>query len=263
MKEFKSSCTHEHTLKQYFADGEIDFFHCSQCGIVLRQPMPTLQELDNIYADLYKDDNVTQRMTNQESGSHALKKYAQFLTQQFIVPGTRVLDYGCGTGELVEQLRASGVEASGLERSDTARQYALAQRNLCILPDTQSIQRESLDVVTMVEVIEHLTDPYHALEEIRSRLRPGGLILVTTPNRRGFRARLEGGQWREAQKKFHVVLFERESLANLLRMAGYTKIQQIRYSPVQRPGLKGWLIVRLLQFFGLPGTLCMTARVSG
>jgi len=262
MSRNNSCCTHEGALSQYFAEGETDFAQCQHCGIVLRHPMPTTEELDAIYVDLYRSDNIFQSRTNQESGSYALKQYANFLNTHIITPGARLLDYGCGTGELIELLRASGVGAIGLERSDAARRYALAQRGLELLQGINGIPCGSLDIVTMIEVIEHLTDPCTVLSEIRDCLKPGGQIFITTPNRHGFRARLEGGQWREAQKKFHVILFERESLSNLLRQCGYTQIEQIRYSPAQRPGLKGWAISRLLQLFGVSGTLCMTARAT-
>ncbi len=125
--------------------------------------------------------------------------------------------------------------------------------------DLAGIPRDSYDLITMIEVIEHLTDLSATLEILRAALKPGGTLFVTTPNRRGWRAILEQGNWREARKKFHLFLFDRNSLRHHLRSAGFHQITQIRLSPVPKPGLPVWLFGRAMQLLGLGGTLCFRA----
>jgi hypothetical protein len=100
------------------------------------------------------------------------------------------------------------------------------------------------------------------LDIIRRKLRRGGRIFVTTPNLRGLRARVEGGNWREASKKFHVVLFDFSSLRALLHSAGFKRVRRIRFSPVQRKGFAFHIGARALQVTGLAGTVCLVAEVN-
>src|SRR5690349_8806693 len=96
-------------LEPYFPSGETDFFRCERCGIVQRHPMPSLAELDDIYTDLYRSSNIEGGTTQQASGERVLRLYCRFLTRHNVVsPGDSVLDFGCGTGHLVQSLKDLG-----------------------------------------------------------------------------------------------------------------------------------------------------------
>jgi len=98
------------------------------------------------------------------------------------------------------------------------------------------------------------------LRELAGCLESGGKVFITTPNRNGWRARVEGGRWREARKKFHLYLFDETSIRYLLLKGGFSNIRRIRFSPITRPGLAHWLWGRVMQMIGLGGTLCITAE---
>lgn len=93
----------------------------------------------------------------------------------------RWLDFGCGTGYLVDFLRprwdAVGYETGG--GADFAR-----QRGIPFIQSSEELDaaRGSFDVVSCVEVLEHVADPVSVMEAVRSLLRPGGLFLFTTGN---------------------------------------------------------------------------------
>ena len=114
--------------------------------------------------------------------------------------GSRVLDSGAGPGHLIEQLLERGAECAGAELSETA--VDLANERLGDRPGFLGVRRSSLDdlpfedasfdVVFALEVIEHLlddqVDPFFA--ETARVLRPGGLLIVSTP----YAEDLRGGQ---------------------------------------------------------------------
>lgn len=99
-------------------------------------------------------------------------------------PGARILEVGCGTGHNLEMLGRFGtVEAT--ELNDSAR--ALASERLgrpverAALPDLSMVADGRYDLVALLDVLEHVADDRAALRAIRSKLRPGGKLLVTVP----------------------------------------------------------------------------------
>jgi SAM-dependent methyltransferase len=137
------------------------------------------------------------------------------------VRGTRLLDVGAGSGVLVEQAALLGWEAEGVEPSawlaDRARQRGLPVH-------TGTLPHPGLtrpyDVVTLVDVIEHVTDPRGLVEEARKLLRPGGLLLVVTPDVSSFAARALGPRWWH-YRIAHVGYFSPGTLNALLSISGF------------------------------------------
>jgi 2-polyprenyl-3-methyl-5-hydroxy-6-metoxy-1,4-benzoquinol methylase len=78
------------------------------------------------------------------------------------------------------------------------------------------------DAVTMFDVIEHLVDPMDALRRIRSVLRPGGLLVVTTPNINALSRWALGTQWSILSPLEHLYHFSDLTLGKALQRAGFT-----------------------------------------
>lgn len=103
-------------------------------------------------------------------------------------PGARVLDIGCGQGELVRLLREDGYDASGVDVS--AEQVALAHDAgvptvvLGDFIDVLNTEASSLDAVVATDLLEHLTkdEVLRVFDSVRRALRPGGVFIARTPN---------------------------------------------------------------------------------
>jgi SAM-dependent methyltransferase len=244
----------------YYSEGEIDFRLCPQCGLVFRYPLPSDSELVEIYRQAYDVERISSGGTNQESGLYAAVNYSNFIRSLVGNNPARVLDFGAGSGQLVAQLRTNGLQADGLEFSAEARRYCEKVRGFSLLSELSEVKDGQYDFVSMIEVIEHLTELQTTLSELHRVLAPGGSLLITTPNLRGYRARKEKGYWHEACKKFHLFLFTEDSLRIQLDQAGFSSFNRMHFGPLQRPGLKFWLAARLSQMAGLGGTLCVLAR---
>lgn len=249
------------TLSQYFPLGETDFQLCSECGIVLRQPMPSIAELAELYGEHYRDENVAHGRTNQESNQYAVSAYAQYIERKVMHHGDRILDFGAGTGSFVSEWEARGYHCDGVEFSAAARSYAEKHRGVHLRSDSTGYELGQLDVITLIEVIEHLTAPWETLRSLRQLLKPGqGHLVITTPNRDSWRARKEKGYWHEARKKFHLVFYNKKSLSKMLRDCGFDELYWPKFPPVPKKGLKYSLAGRIYQSFGAPGTLFVIAR---
>ena len=132
---------------------------------------------------------------------------------------TRWLDFGCGNGGLVRYVRATaGCEALGFEDGAIAADARRAGVPV-IEPRELDTLQGSFDVVTAIEVIEHVTDPLAVLRQIRGLLKNGGLCFLTTGNAAPFRRRLR--HWSYVLPDVHVSFFEPSTLAMALRLSGF------------------------------------------
>ena len=136
-----------------------------------------------------------------------------------LTPGARWLDYGCGTGGLVTYLRGEGVDAVGFEQGWSVPR--LLERGVPILtPEALDVEAGTFDVVTAIEVIEHVPDPVAELERMRALLKPGGLLFLTTGNAEPYRDKLL--DWRYLTPEIHISLFEPRTLRVAMERAGLT-----------------------------------------
>lgn len=99
----------------------------------------------------------------------------------------RVLDFGCGNGDVVVELRRHGRDATGIELDEPRIRKALKQDavpHVVLYPGGIPLPFESgsFDWIVSTEVIEHVADIARYIPEFRRVLRPGGRMLVTTPD---------------------------------------------------------------------------------
>src|SRR5205823_4218940 len=132
-------------LTDVFSEGEVDFKHCISCDILIRQPLPTQRQLDEIYAQHYDTHRISTSATDQESNPHALEGYGRLVRALISSPDARVLDFGAGTGQFVQSLRSLGFSADGFEPAAEAREYAKSQRNLTLFGRLSDIPLETYD----------------------------------------------------------------------------------------------------------------------
>ena len=192
--------------------GTITAVLCLRCGVLFCDPMPAAEAVDAYYAP----DGAWQ----QHEQPKAQRDYAASLVKTFaaagvdLTQGGRVLDFGCGSGKLLDGLRSLGWHTAGIEPA--TRAAFDRHRELTALPAAGDF-----DLVIAHHVLEHLPHPAAILPPLVASVRIGGHLLISVPYvddlcRIDTPVRL--GYYLNGQK--HLVAYPEASLRMLLAMAG-------------------------------------------
>jgi SAM-dependent methyltransferase len=150
------------------------------------------------------------------------------------------LDFGCGCGSLVRYLQArTGDEVVGFDTGAWAEKARAS--GVPVLSEAELAGRDgTFDVVTAIDVIEHVVDPMGFLRRLRRLLQPGGLLIALTQNAdiapRDFAA------WSYVRPEIHVSFFTARALAEALRQTGFEP-----FVPGRLPGWTDLMHSRILK----------------
>jgi SAM-dependent methyltransferase len=138
------------------------------------------------------------------------------------------LDVGCGWGRLLKAATEYGWSSKGLETSSKALEFIGKNfPNLDVEQsylDTMGKEPSSFDLISMVEVIEHIDQPKLLLEQVHDHLCDEGLLLVQTGNIESFTAQKAGMEWPYIKAE-HVSYFSMSSLAHVLQDSGFEVLE--------------------------------------
>lgn len=138
--------------------------------------------------------------------------------------GRRLLDVGAAYGLLVEAAREEGFDAVGLDPANACVEWARRELGVEMIHgvvEDASVPDERFDVVTLMDVIEHVADPGVALRRIRRWLASDGLLVIETGDFRALLARVCGPRWYYYDPPQHLTYFSLESLEALLVASGF------------------------------------------
>lgn len=139
------------------------------------------------------------------------------------LPPGRLMDVGCGSGATVALAAQLGWQAQGIEMDEAAVRSA---RAFGLQVEQGGYERldayaGAIDCLVCSHVIEHVFDPLDMIRLMWEALRPGGVLLLATPNVLSDLHRHFGGDWRGLEAPRHLVLFTEEQLRRLLLAQGF------------------------------------------
>jgi len=141
--------------------------------------------------------------------------------------GGRLLEVGCGSGQMLSEMAALGWEVAGVE-TDPAAVRAARERGLEVHAgdlEAAAFPDASFDLVLLMHVIEHVPDSRDLLCDCHRVLRPGGRLVVATPSAESRGHRRFGRHWRALEPPRHLTLFGPRGLLALAREAGFPDAQ--------------------------------------
>jgi len=184
-------------------------------------------------------------------------------------PSGTVLDVGCGSGNFLRCMKVAGFCAFGIEPSKSGSEYGREAHGVDIyhgmIEDYLAVNGGRLfDVVTLLNVLEHLTDPARTLSQLWQVLAPDGVLAIVVPDARfhdliGRLRRFVGVSdpyWIEQSKSFlsgfklpdHLCSFQPRTITSLLRRCGFQVVRMESAPVVFNAGL-GRNVAKLLMFW--------------
>jgi 2-polyprenyl-3-methyl-5-hydroxy-6-metoxy-1,4-benzoquinol methylase len=234
---------------------------CCRCGFWYLSPRLTEAEMVRTYRDdrYFEGDGLgyssylAQEPTLRRTFRHLLRGL-----ERRSMTGGDLLEVGCAYGFFLDEARDRFRRRIGTEFSAAAAAVAEARVDGVHLGGLEQLPSdERFDLVACIHVIEHVYDPVAFVRRIREHLRPGGWLVLATPDMGGFWRHLLGRRWPFYKMPEHVTYFDRRSLARLLGLGGYVEIRPVPYASyfslelvgektgVPMPGPLGRLQVRL------------------
>jgi SAM-dependent methyltransferase len=197
---------------------------------MLLNPQPSDRELRSIYGAHYflGDANPDGEARVAQMRQATARHYLAEITAYRGATGGRLLDVGCGQGDLLLEAMRDGYEVTGLDLSSTAIRKARTRLGrdahlVCGAVEALSGNGRGFDVCVLSDVIEHVRDPASFLERIRGLLSPQGVVLLATPSLASWSAKLLRQRWMEFKPE-HLYYFDRSTIQGLLFRTGFHEV---------------------------------------
>jgi SAM-dependent methyltransferase len=207
----------------------LSFWRCPSCGLVFRYPLPNGRSV----VELYENSWTAPFENRSETGGTSLnlarvyaRKLADSLNRKDF-SGLRILDFGAGRGDALTALSELGADVYGVEPFGYD---GLVEKGFKMFRTLDEIPEEfTFDGIITMDVVEHLESPWEEIKGFSRLLKEDGFIYISTPNVGSLRAKIEGEKWREAVRPGHFVLFNQDSLENMLERLGYKSMKRLRW----------------------------------
>ncbi|MBI3582506.1 MAG: class I SAM-dependent methyltransferase [Nitrospinae bacterium] len=148
---------------------------------------------------------------------------------RWVPENVRILDIGCGFCESLGYHQVRGCEVYGVEADENVKRIAESRsfNVYCGLFNSRLYEKNFFDVVTMDQVIEHISDPLETVRGIAQVLKPGGLFILSSPNSNGWGAKIFGRYWINWHVPYHLHQFSIKSMKEVASRTGL-KVQKVK-----------------------------------
>jgi SAM-dependent methyltransferase len=222
---------------------------CNKCSLVYLNPRVNHDIICEGYENAIDYEFINQNNerinTFKKSFGEICKKYNINNTKN-----TFILDIGCAGGAFPKAVNDLGYNVIGIEPSKWLAEHARQLYNLDIRSgqlDEQNFEPASFDVVSLWDVIEHLTSPNDVVADIYNLLKPGGYFLVNYPDYGSLASKTLGSNW-PMLLNVHLIYFTRKTIREFLESRGFVVIET---SPYYQTLQLGYVLQRASSYFSI------------
>jgi SAM-dependent methyltransferase len=204
------------------SEGEFFVHVCTACGAGNTRPPAADEELARFYPDAYGPHDSDGPLGGRLGRALTRRELRVGAAGALERSGGRLLDVGCGDGELGELMAARGWRVDGIEPSAAAVERARARGVEAVEGTLDTVQPEAgaYDAIVFNHSLEHIPAPVPALERAGSALKQGGRVAVSVPNFGCWARRRFGREWFHLDLPRHRVHFTEGALRIALTRAG-------------------------------------------
>ncbi|UCG57831.1 MAG: methyltransferase domain-containing protein [Phycisphaerales bacterium] len=202
---------------------------CKICGSIWTDPRPKGEDIEKFYSKEYR---LEYKGIHRPKPKHIYREVIGALRRfdfmkEVIRKNDLILDIGSGSGVFVYTLRKLGYDASGIEPDQGYAGYAAEVLQVPVkVAFVQDIDTsDSVNIVTMHHVLEHLEDPYGAVCKVHSLLKDKGFLIIDVPNAENIRQ-----DPHNRYHKAHLYTFNPETIECLGSKAGFN-VHKISVEP--------------------------------
>ena len=212
--------------------GGSDFYRCPECKLEFIFPQPDDAALAKIYSENYYDSwGLHVDFRSPQKPKQLTFEYRLKFVEHELKQGDAILDCGSATGFFLDLVKEKGFVPYGIEISDFAASETkkkFGNENIFHgnFEDAEfsSAHENFFSAIFMTDYLEHVRSPRLILETAFRFLKPGGMLVITTPDTSSLSHRVMNSSWIH-YKGEHLFYFSKHNLYRLLSMEGFGDIR--------------------------------------
>jgi 2-polyprenyl-3-methyl-5-hydroxy-6-metoxy-1,4-benzoquinol methylase len=214
-----SKCTPYLTVKDHsISNEEFTLYRDESIDLVFTYPQPEESKLAAYYESEDYISHTDGRRSLFEKAYQLVKQIALKNKLKYInnLQPTKgiLLDIGAGTGDFLAIAKQDGWLTIGIEPNEKAQNIAKA-KEVSLIENTASLEDQSIDVITMWHVLEHVPNVKNQIKELKRLLKPSGTIIIAVPNFNSYDAKYYNSYWAAFDVPRHLWHFSKKSIKNL------------------------------------------------
>ena len=205
-----------------------DMVRCRRCGFFFVADKKFVKKAISLYRRMSDQAYVQEEKERRLSFQKILENIKRIRKMR---KALNILDIGCSTGGLLVEAKNLGWRAFGVEPSIWGCKLANKLHGLTISNSTMESYHSSkkFDVITILDVLEHVENPVFLLRKVSRLLKAEGVICIVTPDFGSFMARILGEKW-WGIRLGHLSYFDRKTFKKIIRESGFKVKKESTYT---------------------------------
>jgi 2-polyprenyl-3-methyl-5-hydroxy-6-metoxy-1,4-benzoquinol methylase len=212
---------------------EFTLCRCGDCELLFTNPRPTEEEIGPYYdfKEYYSHEDQVRSFTQwlyQKIRKSSIQRKVGLI--ESLVKNGSLLDYGCGTGEFLQEAKKQHWSVRGIEPSEKARAQALGKLPTEVLTTLNELpEDDTYDVITLFHVLEHIHSLRKTIKKLVNYLKSNSYVVIAVPNPESADAIHYGSDWAGYDVPRHLYHFSQKSMATFQDQFG---LELVRIEPL-------------------------------
>ena len=204
------------TTIDYITEEEFKIFECKTCNLLFPDVYP--KNLDNYYPKQYRSySKIVSKILSIKSNLF-VRKIDYFFKKN--ITNKKILEIGCGKGIMLNIFKKKGWEVYGKEREEYIEKN---DQNITNKP-IEMYKNEAFECILLYNSLEHLKYPHRILNNLTTKLKKGGLIIITVPSYKSWQFQLGKQDWLHLDTPRHLSIFSKNFFFKYIRRNKRLKI---------------------------------------